>query len=258
MLRHCPFRGRFLAGNGISCRGSRGLRQIHFHPSPFADRHRRGSAHTLRPMRFTGTLKTWNDDRGFGFLEPAQGGQNIFVHIKAFPSGTGRPSVGQVLTFEVQTGSDGKKKARAVQYPRRSRPSPKLRSRSESGAPWTLARVLAIPTFVGIYAFATWRWGFSLPVLLAYVGLSFLAYLAYAVDKSAAVSGRWRTAEQTLHLFALAGGWPGALIAQQLLRHKTSKLSFISVFWLTVFVNVGAFIAWYAGQLPFPRPPGLA
>jgi uncharacterized membrane protein YsdA (DUF1294 family)/cold shock CspA family protein len=205
-------------------------------------------------MRFTGTLKTWNDERGFGFLEPAQGGQEIFVHIKAFPSGTGRPSVGQVLTFEVQTGSDGKKKARAVQYPVRGRQS--RRPRSESPVPWTLPRVLVIPVFVGIYTFVIRRWGFYPPVLLAYLGLSILAFLAYAFDKAAAVSGRWRTAEQTLHLFSLAGGWPGALIAQQLLRHKTSKPSFVAAFWFTVLVNVSAFVAWHAGLLPFLRLTG--
>lgn len=241
-------------GNGIYEWNSGIARQINWLSRISADLHYRGSANTHRSMRFTGTLKTWNDERGFGFLEPAQGGQEIFVHIKAFPSGTGRPAVGQVLTFEVQTGSDGKKKARAVQYPVRGRRSP--RPRYESSAPWTLPRVLAIPAFVGIYTFVIWRWGFSPPVFLAYLGLSFLTFLAYALDKSAAVSGRWRTAEQTLHLFSLAGGWPGALVAQQLLRHKTSKQSFVYVFWFTVLVNVGAFVAWHAGLLPFPRPSG--
>ena len=98
------------------------------------------------------------------------------------------------------------------------------------------------------------RWGFSPTVLLAYLGLSLLAFLAYALDKSAAISGRRRIAEQTLHVFALAGGWPGALFAQQFLRHKTSKQSFVYAFWFTVLVNVGAFVAWHAGLFPLPRP----
>ena len=202
-------------------------------------------------MRFTGTLKTWNDERGFGFVVTATGGQEIFVHIKAFPSGTGRPTVGQVLTFEVDTGSDVKKKARAVQYPVRAKTSPG--PRVEFQARWTLPRKLAIPIFVGIYAFVVLRWGFSLPVLLTYLGLSLVAFLLYAVDKSAAKSGRRRTPENTLHFFSLAGGWPGALVAQQLLRHKTSKQSFVYAFWLTVLVNVGGFVAWQAGLLPMPR-----
>ena len=211
-----------------------------------------GSTKRHLRMRFTGTLKTWNDERGFGFLAPAQGGHEIFVHIKAFPPGTGRPSVGQVLTFEVQTGSDGKKKATSVRYPVPAKQ--RQRPRSEATAPWTLPRVFAIPAFAGIYAYVVWRWGFSPTVLLAYLGLSLLAFLAYALDKSAAISGRRRIAEQTLHVFALAGGWPGALFAQQFLRHKTSKQSFVYAFWFTVLVNVGAFVAWHAGLFPLPRP----
>lgn len=202
-------------------------------------------------MRFTGTLKIWNDERGFGFIEATQGGQEVFVHIKAFPSGTGRPSVGQVLSFEVETGRDGKKKARAVQYPPRARP---VRKRSvESSAPWTVMRVLAIPIFVAVYAAVAIRWGLSLPILFTYLGLSVVTVFAYAFDKSAAMSGRWRTAENTLHLLSLAGGWPGALLAQQLLRHKTNKQSFVFAFWVTVLLNVGAFVAWHAGLLPIPR-----
>ncbi len=207
-------------------------------------------------MRFTGILKTWNDDRGFGFIEAMQGGQELFVHIKDFPSGTGRPSVGQELTFEVETRSDGKKKARRVQYPERTKRVP--RPRTEESAPWTTARALAIPTFVAIYACVSWRWGFSPLVLIGYSGVSLAAFLAYALDKSAAVAGRWRTAENTLHLLAILGGWPGALLAQQLLRHKTSKQSFIAVFWCTVLLNMAAFAAWHAGVLPLPRRPGAA
>jgi uncharacterized membrane protein YsdA (DUF1294 family)/cold shock CspA family protein len=205
-------------------------------------------------MRFTGILKTWNDERGFGFIESKQGGQEIFVHIKAFPSGTGRPSVGQALTFEVETGSNGKKKARALQYPVRG--NQRVRPRIESSAPWTVPRVMAIPVFAGIYVFVAWRWGFSPPILLAYIALSVIAFIVYVLDKSAAMSGRWRTAEQTLHLFSLVGGWPGALLAQQLLRHKTSKTSFVYAFWLTVLLNIGMFVAWHAGLLPLPRPVG--
>ena len=201
-------------------------------------------------MRYTGTLKSWNDERGFGFIESAQSGQDIFVHIKDFPSGTGRPSIGQVLTFSVETGTNGKKKACALEYPART----KTRRRAESSAPWTLPRILAIPAFIAIAAFVAQRWGFSPSVLLAYMALSLLTLLVYAFDKSAAVSGRWRMSEKALHLFSVAGGWPGALLAQQLLRHKTSKQSFISIFWLTVVINIGAFVAWHMGALPIAKP----
>jgi uncharacterized membrane protein YsdA (DUF1294 family)/cold shock CspA family protein len=203
-------------------------------------------------MQFTGTLKTWHDDRGFGFIEPSSGGQEIFVHIKSFPSGTGRPQVGQHLFFEVSTGKNGKKSAHSVQYPARSTKVKK--PRVDSPAKWTSLRSIAIPGFIVIYVFVAMRFGFVPTVLLAYACLSLVTMVFYAVDKSAAVAGRWRVSESTLHIFSLVGGWPGALIAQQLLRHKTSKASFVAVFWFTVFVNVCAFVAWHAGLLPFPHP----
>jgi len=74
-------------------------------------------------------------------------------------------------------------------------------------------------------------------VLWFYLGASLIAFVAYALDKSAAIHARRRTEESTLHLLGLIGGWPGALAAQQLLRHKSSKASFQGVFWVTVAVN---------------------
>ena len=78
-------------------------------------------------------------------------------------------------------------------------------------------------------------------LLYFYLAASTLTFLVYAKDKSAAQTGRWRSKESTLHTLALFGGWPGALIAQQALRHKSRKLSFQMGFWLTVMVNCGAF-----------------
>ncbi|MGC4397204.1 DUF1294 domain-containing protein [Hydrogenophaga sp. T2] len=194
-------------------------------------------------MRLDGKLKTWNDDRGFGFIQPVHGGQEIFVHIKAFPGGSGRPVAGQALTFEVETAPDGKKRARAVQYPVRSRA--KRSRRGESPAPWTIPRLLALPMFIGAVVYMALQAPVKPLVYAIYAAMSALAFLAYALDKSAATRGRWRTPESTLHLLGLAGGWPGALLAQQLLRHKTSKPAFVSVFWVTVVVNIGLFAAWH-------------
>jgi uncharacterized membrane protein YsdA (DUF1294 family)/cold shock CspA family protein len=200
-------------------------------------------------MRFTGTLKTWKDDRGFGFIEPDQGGQELFVHIKAFPAGTGRPAQGQRVTFEVEVGPNGKKRARSVQYPVPMRPA--RRPRVDAPARWSLVRVAALPAFLAVYAFVSVRWGFQPMIALAYGVVSLLALLVYALDKSAAVGGNWRTPESTLHLLSVAGGWPGALLAQQLLRHKTAKPEFVLVFWATVALNVTGLILWHAsGRVP--------
>lgn len=84
---------------------------------------------------------------------------------------------------------------------------------------------------------------------LAYGCMSLVTYTVYALDKSAARRRRHRVPERTLHLLALFGGWPGALLAQQRLRHKTRKAAFRAVFWLTVLLN-GALLMGLIGQLP--------
>ncbi len=70
--------------------------------------------------------------------------------------------------------------------------------------------------------------------LLAYLVVSIVSFIQYAMDKRSAETGRWRTPENTLHITELLGGWPGALVAQQVFRHKTRKVSFQLVVWLII------------------------
>lgn len=67
-------------------------------------------------MRFIGSIKSWNQDRGFGFISPTHGGQDLFIHISSFPREVGVPKVGQVFTFEIETESNGKKRAVKIGY----------------------------------------------------------------------------------------------------------------------------------------------
>ena len=113
------------------------------------------------------------------------------------------------------------------------------------------------PVFCILFLYAAWAWKMPGWVPALYGGASVLSLLAYAMDKAAAQRGAWRTPENTLHVLALAGGWPGALLAQGWLRHKTVKAEFRAVFWTTVVFNIAAFLlvvspqglAWLQGVL---------
>lgn len=85
--------------------------------------------------------------------------------------------------------------------------------------------------------------GYTPPlVALLYVVASVVSYWLYAKDKRAAKKHEWRVPENSLHISAVLCGWPGALIAQQTLRHKTQKVSFRLVFWLTVVLNLSPLV----------------
>ena len=193
-------------------------------------------------MQFDGTLKSWNDERGFGFIEPDQGGQDIFVHIKALKNLRARPEAGQRLSFEIELGPQGKKRAFNVKPLRVTRKDLPASARREGPAQWGTASLFAIPALL-VVVLLGYLWGHPpRGALRAYLVVSALTFVAYALDKSAARRGSWRTAESTLHMLALIGGWPGALVAQQVLRHKSSKAEFRAVFWITVVLNIAGLV----------------
>ncbi|MBC7499903.1 MAG: cold shock and DUF1294 domain-containing protein [Herminiimonas sp.] len=189
-------------------------------------------------MRFEGHVRSWNNQRGFGFIEVRQGEQPVFVHIKAFADRSAPPGIGQAVTFEIAVGANGKKRAIAVQTPGAPR-----RARNHSPAQWGTARLFALPGFLLIYLVTDILWRVPGWVAVGYLVLSILCFVFYAIDKSAAKAGGRRTPEATLLLLGCAGGWPGAMLAQQLLRHKSNKAAFQSVFGASVMVNVGLFVA---------------
>ena len=190
-------------------------------------------------MRFEGTLKSWTDDRGFGFIESDQGGDEVFVHIKTIVNLQGRPQIGQRFSFEVESGPQGKKRAAKVLPLRQTR---SVVTRRNSPTQWGTATLFAIPGFLLLYVAVAALWRPPAVLALYYFIVSFITFSTYALDKAAAARRAQRTPEKTLHLLALLGGWPGALLAQQYLRHKSAKLEFRSIFWVTAVLNVVAFL----------------
>jgi len=191
-------------------------------------------------MRTEGLVKSWNHDRDFGFIEPIHGGQEILVHIKAFSPQSGRPHVGQYVSFEIEQNKEGKKRAKNVELVSAARIRAPRRSNSTSD--WGTLSLLAIPAFIFLYALVAILWRVPNLVAGAYLALSVACFAAYAADKSAAKSGGRRTPESTLLVIGTFGGWPGGILAQQLLRHKSLKASFRAAFWGSVAINICAFV----------------
>ena len=192
-------------------------------------------------MSFIGIVNEWNDERGFGFIRPEAGGQDIFVHIRSFEGQTARPAVGQRVSFEVETGIDGKKRAKRVlpaRFAARYKPERQVESPK-----FDAVGLLVIGLFAALYWFATTFWRIPHVVGTLYLAASVVCFAAYARDKSAAKTRRWRTPEGTLLMLGFLGGWPGAILAQQLFRHKSTKASFQAKFWASVIVNAAGFIA---------------
>ncbi len=104
-------------------------------------------------MRKHGTLTRWNDDRGFGFIKPSGDAPDVFVHISAFPRDGRRPQLNELISYEVESGPDGRTRAvritRAGQ-PRRA-PVPPIRERR---AGWLGGSVVALGlAAVGMYSY---------------------------------------------------------------------------------------------------------
>ena len=187
-------------------------------------------------MRETGVVKAWNPDRGFGFVE-RDGAPDLFLHIKAFPRGASDPVVGDRVTFEVEVPPDGRPRAAQARLADEAYVPP-VRPTSP------IIGTLAILAFASIYSLVQVYWGpVPLWVLFLYLGVSAITFCSYAIDKSAARLKQRRVAETSLILLGMLGGWPGAILAQQLLRHKTTKQTFRAVFWASVLINVFVFVA---------------
>lgn len=191
---------------------------------------------TRKPPRHMGKITSWKDEQGFGFITPNGGGPAVFVHVSSF-SGRGiRPAEAMLVTYELGTNEQGQPRAGqvAVVHGRAARPA----------ALATGTRAIAVAGgFLALVAMLVFAGKLPRLVFGLYLGMSAVAFVAYALDKSAARHNRWRTRESTLHMLGLFGGWPGALLARHLLRHKSKKEAFRTVLWSTVVINCGA-LAW--------------
>ena len=85
--------------------------------------------------RYEGRLVLWNPERGFGAIAPMQGGQELFVHVSAFPKDGPPPAVDELVSFEIVSDGEGRKRAARVLHR-------EMNARKDEAA----RRVLAPPT----------------------------------------------------------------------------------------------------------------
>jgi uncharacterized membrane protein YsdA (DUF1294 family)/cold shock CspA family protein len=229
-------------------------------------------------MEQRGTLKNWNDQKGFGFIQPEQGGAEVFAHISVV-RGADRPQAGDRVLYLLEKDEQGRMRAshlrldapmmldrpairrkpaspEAAKRPARQPESKPRRASRRKPAASVQALKFKLLVFAGLLVLPVWG---SLQVLgqshsilpvIAYCVASVLVFLLYWHDKQSALQGRWRTPENTLHLVELLGGWPGALLAQQVFRHKTRKVSYQLLFWGIVLLHQVFWIDYlYVGRI---------
>jgi uncharacterized membrane protein YsdA (DUF1294 family)/cold shock CspA family protein len=184
-------------------------------------------------MRRQGKIAKWNDERGFGFISASEG-DSVFVHISSLPRRDRRPSVNEAVSFTLGFDSQGRPQANDVLFLVGPGSAPPMRQIPRLGIAVPIAFAVSFLIALGALAAVGWL---EMSWLALYYGASIITYGLYSRDKTASQNAGWRTPESTLHLMSLVGGWPGALIAQVLLRHKTRKPSFLVGYWFTVIVN---------------------
>lgn len=182
-------------------------------------------------MRTQGTVVKWVADKDFGFIAPSDGSEDLFVHAEFFVHQGRRPQVGDSLSFAIATNVDGKRRAERVLFA--GERDPRQRDRLLD----TLYSLLAV-AFLAAVGAAVYVQKLAPTFLFLYLGASLLTFLLYWRDKSKANRYEWRIPEKTLHWFSLLGGWPGALLAQRQLHHKSRKQSFQRMFIVTVLLNL--------------------
>jgi cold shock CspA family protein/uncharacterized membrane protein YsdA (DUF1294 family) len=177
----------------------------------------------------SGELRSWDDEKGYGFIVPARGGPDVFIHITDFKHDDYRPIAGGKILYRLSQDSSGKQRAcdaimKDEEYT--------IQEARTTLSVWVIA---LLPFVLSAYVFVQLH---SPIFFLVYASMSLLAFLMYAEDKGKAKKGQWRTQEDALHFIELCGGWPGALLAQSVIRHKSQKLPYQTTFWTIVIIHL--------------------
>lgn len=199
-----------------------------------------------------GKLIKWKDERGFGFIQPIDGSQEVFLHISEIGDSTRRPQIGDTICYHPIIDQDKKVRAskafilgarnKSTSLSASSNSKPVLPTTNKYPFPIFETLLLSILPLFGSINFVLSVYN-PIPLIL-YPIMSLLTFWLYAEDKLRAKQERWRISEQTLHLCELLGGWLGGFVAQRTLRHKNIKGSYQFVFWTIVALHMAFWLTW--------------
>jgi uncharacterized membrane protein YsdA (DUF1294 family)/cold shock CspA family protein len=191
-----------------------------------------------------GQLIKWKDEKGFGFIKPVDGSNEVFLHISELKDATRRPQVGDTIYYYLVVENGRIRACNAYILGARSKPNSPSASNAIRKYPFPVLEtlLLSILPLIGSLHFAIITAN-PIPAIV-YPVMSLLTFVLYADDKSRAKRGDWRTPEQTLHLCEFVGGWLGGFIAQRRLRHKNIKRSYQIVFWAIAIFHMAFWIYW--------------
>lgn len=180
-----------------------------------------------------GEVVYWNDDKGFGFIRYHDKEPNLFFHISSFAYHRRRPQKGDQVVF-LRGEHRGKAQATRVVL---AEDADWLDGDTVVDAHDVRPHLFdAIVYAMLILAFYIVLFVIAPALALSSLIISMITAGLYVIDKRAAERHGFRIPEGTLHIAAMLGGWPGALIARPILRHKTRKTRFISFFWASVVI----------------------
>ena len=177
-------------------------------------------------MAITGTVTEWNEHKGYGYISVNEQPIKIVFHISDFSGHSMRPQVSENVVFSLTKDPNGNLRAIDIKRP------------IVFNFPIALSIWFASMVVGSIYVL-----NYPVIVIDYLVLISGFTYLLYAVDKSISAREDWQVPEVLFHLFCLAGGWPGAILAQSFLRYKPTSVSYTPIFWTMLVANITLF-AW--------------
>ncbi len=182
-------------------------------------------------MRASGKIVSWDRVKGCGYALAKAGTSEIFIESKDFEESHYQAVVGQQIKFEISETKRGAPTGHSIKF---TGERIHTKNRSWYGFTWGAIALLAV--------FVSWLYiakVIPLALLACYAFVSFISFSCYYIDKRAARKDLWRLSESNLQLGALLGGWPGALLAQGVFRHKIRKPLFLLVFYIIVSLHIG-------------------